>query len=217
MGSYLSTDTDVAELENLLLIEGKLVPVPYKELNKFKQEQISMFCHKHGIYQIPTDELIIFLKNEIGSEKAIELGSGNGCIGRNLNIHMFDNHMQNWPKISSYYQEFKQPTVKYGVDVEEMDGNAAVKLHRPKIVIACWLTQKWYPGMSSGNEFGVDERQMFSDGIEKYVHVGNEKTHGLKELFHDRIIRHERLKFPWLLSRSMYREKNEIYIFKNKS
>lgn len=210
--NLLNTTHNLKPLESLLFRNGKYVAVSYEELKAFPQEAISLFCHKYALYQIPTTELIDFLKNEIQDEPTIEIGAGNGCIGRSLGIKMVDNYQQTWPEIMKAYFLMGQPLIKYGEDVEEIAGNEAVRKYKPKNVIGCWLTQKWEGGMKDGNFWGVDELQMFYDGIEKYIIVGNEKTHKSKKLFAYK--KSKEYKFDWLLSRSMSKEDNVIYIFK---
>jgi hypothetical protein len=201
---------DISPLEEILLREGKIIPAPYDDLKKFSQDQLSTFCVKHGVYQIPTIELIGFLMSEIPSVgSVIEIGAGNGCIGRALGIRMADNKMQQNPMIKAHYAAIDQPTVNYGDDVEKIDGNEAVKKYRPKTVIACWLTDKL-----NGNMFGVDESRFFKDGVTKYIHIGNEGTHGNKRILKTR--NHKKLKFPWLLSRSLTKDDNVIYVFGGK-
>ena len=87
-GTVINPNIDIKPLEDLMLRDGKIIAVPFNSLNKFPQEQISLFCHKHALYQIPTTELIDFIKNEIGCAQVIEIGSGNGCMGRSLGIKM---------------------------------------------------------------------------------------------------------------------------------
>jgi hypothetical protein len=206
-----SSDHNIQPIEELFFRDGKIIPVPFSEVNKFPQEALSLFCVKHALYQLPTEELILFLKENIDPANSIEIGSGNGCIGRALGIKMTDNYMQTWPDIIATYAVMRQPVIQYGEDVEEINGNEAVRKYEPSTIVACWLTEKWYEGMNEGNMHGVDEYDLFRDGVKKYIHVGNEKTHGRKRILKD--IKHKKYKFPWLVTRSMHREDNMIYIF----
>lgn len=219
--SALDATLDISGLEELLVQDGLIRPVLYNQLEKFSQEQISVFCHKYAIYQVPTFELIQFLQQELGPNRAleaIEIGSGNGVFGRTLGIRMVDNKMQEWPAIKAYYEGVGQPTVSYGRDVETLAANDAVKLYKPKTVIACWVTQTYDMSLPAdevqeGNPHGVDEIQMFADGIEKYIHIGNSVTHGGKRILEK--VPHRKIKADWLVSRSMSREANIIYLFEN--
>lgn len=206
--------TDISKLEKLFFSDGLIKPVAYSDLLEFTQNQISLFCHKHGIYQIPTKELIKFIKSHIGEDSAIEIGSGNGCIGRALGIRMTDNKMQDIPEIKAHYQMMGQPTVNYGSDVEKIDGISAILKYKPKVVVACWVTQKWKPGMEEGNALGVDEELIFKNGVEKYIFIGNEKTHSRKEILEK--YPHRKFKHKTIVSRSLDSEKNIAYIFTKK-
>lgn len=202
---------DISPLEEILISDGKIVPVDYQQIEDFPQELISLFCVKYGIYQVPTTELIAFLASEISGLDTIEIGAGNGCIGRALNIHMTDNMQQNWPEVKNFYEALRQAICNYGDDVEEMDANDAVLKYKPECVVGCWITEKWSPGDKKGNMYGPNECKMFVDGIKKYIMVGNTNTHAGKKL--ERIYKPKKLKFPWLISRSMNKNDNLIYIF----
>lgn len=205
---------DIRPLEKLLIEDKEFIPVRFEKLKEFSQEAISLFCLKYALYQIPTKELIDFISDEIQDEPTIELAAGNGCIGRALQIPMLDNYMQTWPQIMAHYHALQQPLIKYGTDVINLDGNVAVRKYKPLNVVACWLTQKYEQGMKNGNVYGVDELEMFDDGIKKYIHIGNQTVHRDKKLFKHK--KYKVYKFPWLISRSEKREDNEIYIFTNR-
>ncbi len=218
MKADVLTPQDISDLEHLLIRNGKIVPIPAAALMEFGQNALSLFCLKHGIYQIPTTELIKFLQKEIGAHKAIEIGSGNGCIGRALKIPMTDNRMQEWPEMKAYYEALGQPPVKYGDDVKGMAAIPAVKHYHPTVVVACWVTHLFKPGMKVGNAHGVDEELLFGHGVDKYIHVGNKRVHQEKPIlrksahFDIDIISPE-----WLLSRSMSPEDNQIYIISKRN
>ena len=214
MNSSIIEKSDISKLEEILLVNGEIQNLPYDVLNQFPQEKISLFCHKYGIYQIPTVELINFIKKEIGDKKAIEIGSGNGCIGRALGIKMTDNKMQERPEIKQIYLATGQPVITYGKDVELIDGIEAIKKYRPEVVVACWITQKFKEGMKDGNIFGVEEELIFENGVEKYIHVGNEKTHSNKVILDKFPVK--KFKHKTIISRSMSREDNIIYVFTKK-
>lgn len=204
---------DITELENLVFKNGLIKPVPAADLNRIGQQRISLFCHKHAVYQMPTTELIDFLKAEmIGT--TIEVGAGNGCIGRALGITMTDNYSQTWHGIKEYYRVLKQPTISYGHDVEQMDGNEAVIKYGPQTVIGCWVTQRFQSYMTEGKAnacvYGPEEELFFQHGVKKYIMVGNELSHGDKEIFKKRKVR--KVNPGWLYSRSMDAQKNVIYI-----
>lgn len=211
---------DISGLEKLLLAPDystskKIVPAPAREILEFNQNQISQFCHTYAIYQVPTIELIDFLKKEIIGT-AIEIGSGNGSIGRSLDIPMTDNCMQKWESVKANYRALKTPTINYPNDIIELDANLAVNQYKPQTVIGSWITQKFEPHMNnysevSANVFGVDEFELLRK-VKKYIHIGNEHTHESKEIF--KKYRAKRIYADWLISRSQKRDQNVIYIFR---
>ncbi len=202
-----------AEITEMIVRDGNIVPVPYQYLADISQEQVTTFCWEQGLYQIPTIELMQFLESEIGEKsKAIEIGAGNGCIGRALGITMTDSYMQEREDVKSTYKAMGQPTVRYGKDVVNMGGNESIRHYKPEVVLACWVTNKWEEGMESGNFWGVTEEELLDDGVKKYIHVGNTNTHKMKPIL--KTNPYEEFKFPWLVSRSQRKEDNVIYIIK---
>jgi hypothetical protein len=210
------THTDVSALESLLIGEdGFLRPAPYAEVNRFTQEEISYFCWKHGIYQVPTTELIDWLRSEIGGRRAIEIGAGNGSVGKALGITITDSRLQERPDIAQHYALMRQPAITYHRDTVLLDGNEAVRKLDPQVVVACWVTQLWTPDVQEGNYWGVDECELVSHpSVEQYIHVGNDRTHARKKVLGFREF--ERHKFDWLVSRSQSREDNVIYVYRRK-
>lgn len=201
-----------AELEELLMPGGKLIPVPAADLSRFTQEQMSAFCHKHAVYQLPTTELIRFLEDEIGDRTAIEIGAGNGAVGRALGITMTDSCLQqsNLPGVRELYDLNGIPRIQYPDDVLKITGNHAVMQMKPQVVVGCWITERYNPVTNKGNVYGVDELQL-ARHTQTYIHVGNSLTHGDKGLLGKYY--YEEVKAGWLYSRSMQKEHNVIYIF----
>lgn len=213
MISRVLAPTNVSYLDDLFDYPN-IKPVPAATLAKIPQNDISLWCWKRGLYQVPTIELIDFLKAEIGEPAScIEIGAGAGHIGRQLGIRMTDNMMQDWPEIKLHYKAANQPTVNYGRDVENIPAKRAINKHLPKTVLACWVTEKWVNGRKDGSMHGVDEELMLSrPPVEKYILVGNQLTHGGKAIL--KTIPYQVLQFDWLYSRSMEKSQNAIWTFK---
>jgi hypothetical protein len=206
--------SNITYLKELLLDEnGCLRVVPYSRLMNVPQEHLSQFCMEHGIYAIPKQELIDFLREEISGneESTIEIGSGNGVICKALGIRGTDNYMQEIPEIKLHYQMLGQATVPYGKHVERLDALKAVQKYKPDIVVAAWVTHKYNPRepWREGNMYGIDEKKLL-DKVQKYIVVGNEKVHDKKPILS---LPHRKVKAPWILSRSMNPEKNVIFIW----
>lgn len=213
--SIINGNIDISDVEKELLKDGLLVPLPAKELAKFGQEKLSLFCVRNGIYQLPSEELIQFLKKEIGDlSKCIEVGAGNGCIGRAVGIKMTDNWLQTRKDIKDYYETIQQVTITYGEDVEKIEALSAFNKYMPEVVVGCWITERVQGGVSIGHIEGVREKMMFDNGLKKYIHVGNHKTHQPKLINPPAKIT-SILVPEWLFSRSMSKGDNAIYIFES--
>lgn len=199
--------------ELLLDAEGRLKVVPFDEIKEVPQEHISAFCVKNGIYSIPTQELINFLEDEIGSkkEKTIEIGAGNGAICKALEIKGTDSLMQLIPAIRETYEAMGQSIVPYGEHIEKLDAKEAVRKYRPEVVIGAWCTHKYNPKehWRGGNQYGINEK-LILEKTNKYIHIGNEKVHSKKPILK---YPHRVIKEPWLVSRSLSDELNVIYIW----
>ncbi len=201
---------DIVELEKLMFKDGLMQVVDYAVISKFSQEQISLMCHKHAIYQIITTELLDFVKNEIGEASAIEIGAGNGCLGRALGIPLTDSHMQTRPDIALTYKLMGQPPIVYPADILKYDALEAIEKFKPDVVVAAWVTELWDNKKMSGNYWGVDEIK-FKGKVKKYILVGSEKVHGDKNILQAFPVK--KYKFDWLVTRSLDKGKNVIYVF----
>ncbi len=221
-GYSILNEVDTSALETLLLKDGLMQAVDHSTINQFTQNEISVFCVKNGIYQIVTTELVEFVRNEIGDSKAIEIGAGNGCLGRSLGITLTDSYQQAWPKIRAMYNNISQEPITYPRDIKNYNALSAISMFRPKTVVGAWVTELFkrnkvtldgnggIKDLPSGNMYGVDEAR-FKGKIDKYILIGNENIHCDKEIL--RMFPYKTYKFDWLISRSMSREKNIIYVF----
>lgn len=172
------------------------------------QMELCWFCWRHGLYQLPTTELISYLKQwmierNILPSDMMEIGAGAGQIGRHLGIRMTDSKIQDSPEIGAYMSIFRQPTVKYSPDVLKIEGDAAVVIYRPRVVLACWVTE--WPRLA----WGVHEEQIM-ELIEHYIFIGNKITHVDKKSIGTK----EGDYYPWIKSRSFNPDQNRIWILK---
>ena len=176
--SYLPA-RETNHLDALLLdSKGRLKVVPTEVYQGIDPTDLRVWCHKKAFYALPTTELLEWLKARIGGRRAIEIGSGNGCLGRALGIPMTDNMSQNWPNVAMMYVLQRQPRVQYGEDVEDLDALAAVQKYQPQVVLGAWVTQ-WIsprlpPPPGGGSIFGIKEDQILrSPSVQEYIVVGN--------------------------------------------
>lgn len=206
--------SDVKYLEDKMIDEKGIIKVlPYSFYKDIPQEHLSQVCIKYGIYNVPTLELIDFLRGEIGKylKGTIEIGAGNGAMATVLGILATDSYMQEDKKIKEFYGAFNQPITRYGFNVTNMEGNRAVNYFKPSVVIASWVTHKYNSAehWREGNMFGVNEGSILKK-VKKYIFIGNTKSHNCKPILD---IPHKEVKAEWLLSRSLSREENMIWIW----
>lgn len=158
-------------------------------------------CVAHGLYCLPTEELVGHLRGLIAGHSALEIGAGNGVLARALGIRATDSRMQELPQFQEHYRKLGQATVRYGKDVEKRDAVEAVDHYRPEVVVAAWVTHRYDPTRpeAGGNQYGIDEESII-DRCERYVLIGNEHVHRGKSIWsrpHDII-------YPsWLKSRAV--------------
>jgi len=210
LGVTIMERTDVSPLDKLLIgSNGLLRTVPAAEVKAFPWNMIMQWCVERGVYQIPTQELMDFLATEIGSLNTIEIASGNGVIGRHLNLIMTDSYIQTTPEMAAYYRACGQEPITPPPDVIKMDANSAVNHYKPHAVIGSWVTQKYADGDKDGSVFGVDELDILRKVV-KYIHVGNDGPHGSKRSLK---YPHKVYRFDWLVSRGQDQKKNNITVY----
>lgn len=210
LGASVLPARDISKLEAMAFDDnGEFRILPASNWWQFTTEQRQLFGHKHAMYCIPTAELIEYLDRRIGNRDALEIGAGNGIVGRALGIRMTDSHQQAMPKYKELYHMSGQPVIKYGKDVLKMDALEAVKRFKPDVVIGCWVTHLWREaeGWRGGNEVGVDETKLIKR-VDEYIVVGNHKVHKDKPIMEDV----ENVQTPdWLVSRASAPIYNAIY------
>jgi hypothetical protein len=152
--------------------------LPAREYLKFGNNNLSFFMISTSTYVLPTEELLETLDDIIEPESnAIEICSGNGVIGRELNMPLTDSKIQiKDPEIRSQYLLSGNPPITYPEDVEELEALEAVEKYKPDTVLACFGTHRWKPGMRSGFMYGVDYEELWKK-VQRIILVGNDKIH----------------------------------------
>lgn len=214
-------DVDTLQLDAILLdASGNVKPVPAAVIREIPWNDFRLWCHRRAVYGYPTTELISRLKTILPSDssKALEIGSGNGCFGRTLDIRATDNYCQEIPAVKDYYDALGQPRIVYGVDVENIDGNAAVTKYKPTHVFASWVTQVYVDGLSvDGNAYGVDERKLLQE-VDYYVFFGHKGVHEHKDIFRNpNLVIEEEIQSKDLVSRGADQSQNVLWVFSLKS
>jgi hypothetical protein len=215
MRAMVMKPQDISGLEQLFK-GGELMVVPTSFYRSFTQEQIACFGHTHALYCLPTVELIEWLRAEIGERSAIEIGAGQGAIGRALGIPRTDSRIQERPDVALYYEIMGQPTTACPPDVETLEALAAVEKYRPQVVIGSWITQKYMVGpkmRQNSSVYGPDEEEIL-ERVELYIHIGHKAAHGDKRIINRLLTEHPAP--SWYVSRSLEQSGNVVQIFRGK-
>lgn len=184
--------------------------LPAKTWESFPFEEVRMLLHETGTYVIPTEELIDYLDAMLGSQSCIEIGAGNGWIGRELDMTMTDSYMQRDNKlVVQYYKKIGQPTIKYPSDVLKMDALTAVRRFRPHTVLGCYVTHKWRNDTQDGNDWGVDFPRLLKS-VQRLILVGNLDVHRNNPLM---AMPHDEILLDGLLTRAEDSTRNRIFIW----
>ncbi|MBI6727550.1 hypothetical protein RYA05_13745 [Pseudomonas syringae pv. actinidiae] len=183
--------------------------------HQFKMDSVQGFCLFLGLYALPTTELLdrvnLLIMEASPSRNAIEVASGNGCLGKGLGIQCTDNYMQADEDIKAHLMESRQAPVSYGQHVAKYDALEAVDVFRPEVVVAAWMTHKYRPHehYRGGNMYGIEENDMMTR-IKRYILVGNREVHKHKPLME---VPHQCIQGDFIVSRSSHPSKNAIFVW----
>lgn len=203
-------EVSTANIRKIVMLGDNMRVLPYSEWMKFSWPEIRMLLHETATYVVPTKELIDYLNEIIGNEKAIEICAGNGYIGSNLDILMTDSYQQQDDKMTClYYDLMKQPRIKYPANVIKLEASDAVRRMKPHTVIGCYATHKWREDTQSGNPKGVDFEDIYSK-IQRLVLVGNLHIHKDNPLMS---VPHKEIALNGLLTRSADHSLNRVFIW----
>lgn len=164
--------------------DGRLRILPTEYWDNTTVPERAVFGNRHGLYGLPTVELIDHLKELIGDRTAIEIGAGSGVLGDALGITATDSYQLTLPKYRRIYADVGQAIAPYGPNVEHYDAIRAAVKYKPQVIIGSWITHKYDPARAwaKGNELGVDE-YLLLQGCDYYIHIGNELVHSGKEIW----------------------------------
>lgn len=191
--------------------DGKMKVLPASYWKTTTKEDRGLFGHRHAVYGFPTVELIDFVKDFTGDRSVIEIGSGTGFLADALGIQGTDSYMQDNPLVQALYGSTGQPTIKYGKNVVNLNAQEAVKVYKPQVVVAQWVTHLYREDrhQAGGNMFGVNEEELL-DSVDAYIFIGNEQVHAGKSIW---TRPHMKLTPDWLYSRAQNPTKNFIAIW----
>jgi hypothetical protein len=193
----------MAQLEIKLLLsegDGRIKVLPSAVLAKIPIDLLQWYCVTHGVYGIPSVELIEHLRELLPPEDSIEIGAGNGVFGRALGLRMTDSFQQLSVegRAADMLRHAQQVPVQYGSDVEKLDALAAIRTYKPKHVFGSWVTHKYRPERHElgGNEEGIDDLAVCRK-IETYVVYGNDKVHFAKTKLLEEARQAKKIKFDF--------------------
>lgn len=203
----------LAALDAACLDENGLLKAMPASFYAAHSADLSLWCVRRGFYCLPTLELVEFIRDQIASEESLEIGSGNGALGRAVGIPMTDSRLQERDDVKAIYDTLAQALVPYGPDVEKLTALEAIAKYQPRAVLAAWVTHRFDRNRPAlmGNMYGVDESRMWSKKfIKRYIFIGHERIHGLKPLL---TVRHETHRLPYLYSRALDRQ-DVVWVWK---
>lgn len=207
-GTMILNKEDISDILAQVMDQDKLKVMPAAYWKQFSDNKIKVFMVTKGVYVIPTQELIDWLRSNIVG-RAIEIGAGVGSIGRALEIPTTDRKLMDRPDIRNLYQAMGQAPTIYPQDVEELTAHQAVLKYQPDTVIGAFITHKFKESIGEGNMYGVEEEKII-DRVRKYIMIGNRDTHKLKPILKKP---HKQLWFDWLITRSNDQGENRIFVW----
>lgn len=214
---------ELSDFEKNLIDNGKPKIVPAELISRYTWETALIGMQLNSIYVWPTTELLTWLNSNLTEkDKTIEIGSGNGVLANELGISATDSYMQSdkFKPNNSSERELHQnaiatlrlsgiPPINYGANVEQLDALAAIRKHKPKHILGCYITHKYINGMSTGNALGVDETWIARrKQIKSYTMVGNQVVHAEKPIL---ALPHEEIELDGLIVRAKNPAANRIF------
>ena len=202
----------LAKYDRFLLDERGIIKLQSADFYKtIDNTDLRVWCICRAIYQLPTIELVDWLKNNFNLDKAIEIGAGNNYLYHHLGIKGVDNYSEQIPAVKLTHDLLNQPSTNPPSAVEKLDAIAAIEKYQPETVITSWATLKTNDpeGVDAGHSYAPDEGEILATGV-TYVFIGNEHNHGDRPILNKP---HETYYFDWLVSRGKDQSKNCIYVW----
>ena len=202
----------LAKYDRLILDEQGIIKLQFADFYKtIDNADLKIWCICRAIYQLPTIELIEWLKDNFNLDRAIEIGAGNNYLYHHLGIKGIDNYSEQIPAVKLVHELLNQPSTDPPPAVEKLDAIAAIEKYQPETVITSWMTVKGEDTeeVDGGHRYAPDEDEILNTDV-NYVFIGNEHIH------RDRLIMnqsHKTYYMKWLVSRGKYPEQNCIYVW----
>ena len=103
---------------------------------------LRVWCICQAIYQLPTIELVEWLRDNFNLDRAIEIGAGNNYLYHHLGIKGIDNYSEQIPAVKLVHEILKQPSTDPPSTVEKLDAIAAIEKYQLETAITSWATLK---------------------------------------------------------------------------
>jgi hypothetical protein len=213
MPAHLIEKASMAPVEQMIGPAGSIMPVPAAHLQSLPPACVQTYCHYHGVYQIPTLELMLWLARYAVGPNSLEICAGHGDIGRILGIRSTDSYMHLFPKVRRSYEAMGQPITHPPKRVEKFEALEAVRKYNPEVVVASWASE--FGGYIEGRHtspFGIHEREIWDHpSVQTYVVIGNWACHNERL---PGVTPHETIEGQWLVSRAVDQKANFASVWK---
>lgn len=202
--------THLAALDALLGTVPPFKVVPAAAFATLPAVAVAYWCKLRGLWQITTQELVDFVKQQIAGRSALEIGAGRSSLGRALGIRQTDSHMVGQHKhVKQLYARIGENTQPLPAWVESLSAEKAVAKYKPQVVVGSWISQLGDESVAISSPYGVNETALIAQ-VTCYIMIGNAHTHGSKLAL---ALPHQALTESWLISRSIQPQENVIYVW----
>lgn len=199
---------------------GKLFPriVPAQEILKLGDFNRQILMTQLGLYVWPTQELVEFFKKNINDKTPVlELGAGNGVLGKTLGWNSTDNFSQSTQfnarnEIEKQYNAMALMQLKnnniapvnYGSNVINLNAHDAIREYKASAIVGLYLTD------ITQNEFTINlvDALLYAN-TEMFYLVGNMDTHHNKSPIFE--YKHEAIELEGLVVRHQKNELGRIF------
>lgn len=203
--------------KGLLDAEGRMHVLPAAELRRVPHTALQVWMQARGRYQLPTVELVEWLRARIAGRPSVEIGAGCGDVGRAVGgVTLTDSYFQTKAEIQRHYGTIGSQPISPPPDVMRREGLRAAMRYQPDVCLACWVTQAYAPGdkeRETGSCVGGVDFHELLRWVGELVFVGNAGTHRDMRLLQ---IEHEEYAPDWLVSRAHDQSANRIWVWKGR-
>ena len=117
--------------DRLFLNEQGIIKLQSADFYKtIDNADLRVWCICRAIYQLPTIELVGWLKNNFNLDKAIEIGAGNNYLYHHLGIVGVDNYSEQIPAVKLVHEILNQPSTNPPPEVEKLDAMPSAMLRK---------------------------------------------------------------------------------------